>query len=148
MLEWLALNYKTQISSDPNQFKKKNQTFILTLVLILGANLIYASISSLSASVYGEIFNYIIAHINWNSLILNILMLSQFSELLKKNMVVVKVDAFAKSSLPAQVRPGAAGPVRAARFRGEAACCRTQSDDLRAPRGKLWKEARGRRATF
>lgn len=56
----------------------------MALLLILGAKLIYASISSLSASVYGEIFNYIIAHINRNSLILNILMLSQFSELLKK----------------------------------------------------------------
>lgn len=53
------------------QIIKKNP-LIFTLVLIQGVKLIYASTSSLSASAYGEIFNYIFAYRNLNSLLLNI----------------------------------------------------------------------------
>lgn len=58
-----------------------------------------------------------------------ILMPSQLSGLLKMMVVASQkkgVRLFKIPYLPAQVRPGAREPIRAASFRLEAACCRTE----------------------
>lgn len=60
----VGFKIQNPINADPNQLKKN----IFAFVLILGVKLIYVSISSVSASVYGEILILIIAHIHLNSL--------------------------------------------------------------------------------
>lgn len=59
----------------------------------------------------------------------------QLSELLKTSVNNVALqkrpcDYIFITYLPAQVRPGAPEPIRAARFRLEGACCRTEPSSL------------------